>query len=161
MIELGKSFRAGAITAPVMALAVKELQMQIRLSQQRPSFRLIRRRFLVALFLIAALVVAIRALFPLQPDSISAVTFLFLPLVLFAALGAGREPLTPSLTELAFYSFAVVAALAIWPSARLAVTAYEATGFVTLIAFMAFVIGLAIGLGVVTVKLLAGNDGEK
>jgi len=36
--------------------------------------------------------------------------FLLLPLVLLGALGAGREFLTLSLKELAFYSFAIVAA---------------------------------------------------
>jgi hypothetical protein len=135
--------------------------MQIRLSQHRYSFRLGRGRFLLALLLIVAVTAAIRTLFPLQPDSVLAAALLFLPLLLCAALGAGRELLTPSLTELAFYSFAIVVALAIWPSARLAVIAYEAMGLVTLIAFMAFAFALAIGLGVVAVKLLAGNNDEK
>jgi hypothetical protein len=134
--------------------------MQIRLSQHRSfaRLRLTRRRSLLTLALIVALLAAVHTLFPLQPDGISAALLLFWPLVLFAALGAGRELSTPSLTELAFCSLAIVAAMAIWPSARLAVTAYEATGFVTLLAFMGFVFALAIALGVVAVKLLTRND---
>jgi hypothetical protein len=136
--------------------------MQIRLSQHRSLARLGlgRRRSLITLGLIAALLAAAHRLFPLQADGISAVALLFLPLVLFGALGAGRELSTPSLTELAFYSFAIVAAMAIWPSASLAVTAYEATGFVTLLAFMGFVFAVAIALGVLAVKLLASRDDE-
>lgn len=136
--------------------------MQIRLSQHRGPLRLqvSRRRSLLTLGAIATLLAAACTLFPLQPDSLSAVALLFLPLVLFGALGAGRELLSPSLTELAFYSFAIVAVMAIWPSARLAATAYDATGLVTLFAFMSFVIALAIALGVLAVKLLAGDDGE-
>ena len=136
--------------------------MQIRLSQHRGPLRLqvSRRRSLLTLGAIATLMAAAGTLFPLQPDGLSAVVLLFLLLVLFGALGAGRELLSPSLTELAFYSFAIVAVMAIWPSARLAATAYDATGFVTLFAFMSFIIALAIALGVLAVKLLAGDDGE-
>ncbi|MGE0239368.1 MAG: hypothetical protein AB7F09_00460 [Parvibaculaceae bacterium] len=106
--------------------------MQIRLSQQKPlRLRFHRGRSL-----------------------------LFLPLALFGALSAGRELLSPSLKELAFYSFAIVATMAIWPSARLAAIAYEATGVVTLFAFMGFIIAVAIALGVAAVKLLSGSDGE-
>src|SRR5688572_27307501 len=107
--------------------------MQIRLSQSKPPFQLSfhRGRFLVAFLLVAALMAAAHALFQLQPDSISAVAFLSLPLVLFGALGVGREFLSPSLKELAFYSFAVVAAGLIWPGARLAVSTYETAGLVT------------------------------
>ena len=89
--------------------------MQIRLSQQKHRFPLGRRRSLLTLVAIAALLVAAHTLAPLQPNNISAAFLLFLPLVLFAALGAGREFLTPSLRELAFYFFAMVAAMAIWP----------------------------------------------
>lgn len=132
--------------------------MQIRLSQHKPLPRLHRGRFLLTLLLVLAFLVAVPTLFALRPDGISAAALLFLPLALFAALGAGRELSTPSLTELAFYSFAIVVSMAIWPSARLAVTAYEASGFVTLLAFMGFVFGLAIALGVVAVKLLTGDE---
>jgi hypothetical protein len=136
--------------------------MQIRLSQHGPLARLHlgRGRSLITLGLIAALLAAAHRLFPLQADGISAVALLILPLVLLAALGAGRELLAPSLTELAFYSFAIVAAMAIWPSASLAATAYEAAGFVTLLAFMAFVFAVAIALGMLAVKLLASRDDE-
>lgn len=134
--------------------------MQIRLSQHKPlaRLRLNRGRSLLTLGLIAALLLAAHTLFSLQPNSVLAAALFFLPLVLFAALGAGRELSTPSLTELAFYSFAIVAVMAIWPSARLAVAAYEASGFVTLLAFMGFVFALAIALGFVAVKLLAGDE---
>ena len=134
--------------------------MQTRLSQHKPLARLQlnRGRSLLMLGVIAALLFAAHALFSLQPNSVLAAALLFLPLALFAVLGAGRELSPPSLTELAFYSFAIVAAMAIWPSARLAAIAYEASGFVTLIAFMGFVIGLAIALGFVAVKLLTGDE---
>lgn len=136
--------------------------MQIHLSHSRPQFRLSfrRGRFFVAFLLVAALMAAANALFQLQPDSISAVAFLSLPLVLIAALGMGRELFSPSLTELAFYSFAVIAAGLIWPGARLAVSTYEAAGLMTLTAFMVIVFAVAVALGVVAMKLLAGRDGE-
>jgi L-asparagine transporter-like permease len=160
MIGLGKSIRAGVFVDALMALVLGSCKMQIRLSQHKAEARLPfnRRRSLLTLVLIIAFLAAIHTLFPLQPDNILAAALLFLPVALFAALGAGRELSMPSLTELAFYSFAIVAGLAIWPSARLAVTAYEASGFVTLFAFMGFVFALAIGLGVVAVKLLAGDE---
>lgn len=136
--------------------------MQIRLSQSRLPFRLPRHRgrFLVAFLLVAALMAAAHALFQLQPDSISAVAFLFLPLVLFGALGVGRELLSPSLTELAFYCVAVIAAGLIWPGARLAVSTYQGTGLVTLAAFMVVVFVLAMALGVLAMRFLARHDGE-
>jgi hypothetical protein len=133
--------------------------MQIRLSQLN-HLTLGHGRGLLTLILIAGPVVAAYSLFRLQPDSLSGVAFLFLPLVLFGALGAGRELLTPSLKELAFYSFAMVAAMLIWPSARLAVLAHEASGLVMLAAFMGFILALALALGVLAVKLLASHDGE-
>jgi len=137
--------------------------MQIRLSQSRPPFRLPFHgsRFLVAFLLVAFMMATASALFQLQPDAISAVSFLSLPVVLFGALGMGREFLTPSLKELAFYSFAVVAAGLIWPGARLAVSTYQAAGVATLAAFMAIVFALAVALGVLTMKLLASNDGQE
>jgi hypothetical protein len=136
--------------------------MQIHLSHSRLPFRLPfhRGRFFVAFLLVAALMAAAHTLFQLQPDSISAVAFLSLPLVLIAALGMGRELFSRSLTELAFYSFAVAAAGLIWPGARLAVSTYEAAGLVTLAAFMVIVFAVAVALGVVAMKLLAGRDGE-
>ena len=80
--------------------------------------------------------------------------------MLLGALGAGRELLTLSLKELAFYSFAIVAAGLIWPGARLAVSTYEVSGFVALAAFMAVVFALAVALGILSAKLLASHDGE-
>jgi hypothetical protein len=137
--------------------------MQIRLSQSRPPFRLAFHggRFLVAFLFVAAMMATANALFQLQPDAISAVTFLSLPVVLFGALGMGREFSTPSLKELAFYSFAVLAAGLIWPGARLAVSTYEASGVATLAVFMVIVFALAVALGVLNMKLLASHDGEK
>ena len=52
----------------------------------------------------------------------------------------------------------IVAAMAIWPSARLAVSTYEVLGFVTLLAFMGFVFALATALGIAAVKLLGGDE---
>lgn len=136
--------------------------MEIRLSHRKTPLRhnFHRGRFLAAFVLVAALTAAARLLFKFQPDSIVAAGFLLLPLVLLGALGAGRELLTLSLKELAFYSFAIVAAGLIWPGARLAVTTYEASGFVALAAFMAFVFALAVALGILSAKLLASHDGE-
>lgn len=84
-----------------------------------------------------------------------------LALMLLGVVGARREFQTPSLTELAFYSIAIVATLLIRPSAHLAVSAYEAAGFVTLAAFMLFVLAFAIALGVLCERLFtAGEDGK-
>ncbi|WP_162914350.1 hypothetical protein [Taklimakanibacter lacteus] len=136
--------------------------MQIRLILTSSLLRrtVLRRRFFASFLLVAALLIAAQALFATQPDSITAAGLLFLPLVLFAALSAGREFLTPSLKELAFYLFAMVAAGLIWPGANLAVAAYEASGFVAIAAFMAFVFALAVALGVLSADLLASHDGE-
>jgi len=138
-------------------------EQQTWLSQPKPPLRsqLHRGRFLVAFVLVTAMMAAAHSLFKLPPDSISAVSLLFLPLVLFGALGAERELLTPSLKELAFYSFAIVAAGLIWPGAYLAVSTYEVLGLMTLAALMAFVFVCAVALGVLSTRLLAGHDGEK
>jgi apolipoprotein N-acyltransferase len=162
MIGLGKSIRAGVLVDALMALVLGSCKMQIRLSQHKAEARLPfnRRRSLLTLVLIIAFLAAIHTLFPLQPDNILAAALLFLPVALFAALGAGRELSMPSLTELAFYSFAIAAATAIWSGISLAVTAYEAAGLITLLAFMGFVLALAVALGVLAVKLLARDDGE-
>jgi hypothetical protein len=74
------------------------------------------------------------------------------------ALGGARDLPLPSLKGLAFYSLVVAAVMVIWPSARFAALAYEVTGFVTLLAFMAFVFTIAIALGAAAVKLLYGDD---
>lgn len=136
--------------------------MQSRLSPSQPVLRLqLRRgRFLFAFVLVAAFMAVAHTLFSFQSDSIPAAGLLFLPLVLLGALSAGRELLTPSLKELAFYSSAIMAALLIWPTARLTVSAYEASGFVMLAAFMGGIFALAVALGMLAVKLLSRNDGE-
>jgi hypothetical protein len=140
----------------------KETIMQIRHALNRSLVRRtsLRGRFLATFLLVAALLIASHALFATQSDSITAAGLLFLPLVLFAALSAGRELLTPSLKELAFYGFAMVAAGLIWPGANLAVASYEASGFVAIAAFMAFVFALAVALGVLSADLRASHDGE-
>jgi hypothetical protein len=141
---------------------MREIAMDTGLPQRKTPLRLNfhRGRFLTAFVLVAALTAATRLLFKFQPDSIVAAGFLLLPLVLLGALGTGRELLTLSLKELAFYSFAIVAAGLIWPGARLAVTTYEASGFVALAVFMAFVFALAVALGILSAKLLSSHDGE-
>jgi hypothetical protein len=68
-------------------------------------------------------------------------------------LGRWRNLLT-----LALVVALLVVALAIWPSAHLAVSAYEVLGFATLLAFMSFVLALATVLGVMAVKVLAGDE---
>jgi hypothetical protein len=83
---------------------------------------------------------------------------LFLPLVLIAALSVGRELLTPSLKELAFYTFAIFAAGVIWPGAHLAISSYKEAGFLALAAFMIFVFALAVALAVLSAYWLAGPD---
>lgn len=84
-----------------------------------------------------------------------------LALMLLGAVGARREFQTPSLTELAFYSIAILAAVLIRPGADLAVSAYEAVGFVTLAAFMALVLVLAITLGMLSERLFAAPEDDK
>ncbi len=136
--------------------------MHTTLPRTRPlELTFMRKSFLAVFLLVAALLIVAYALFAAEPESVTAAGLLFLPLVLFAALSAGRELLTPSLKELAFYSFAMVAAGLIWPGADLAVANYEASGFVAIAAFMAFVFALAVALGVLSADLLAGHDGEK
>lgn len=114
------------------------------------SFSLRRARFLPALGL-AAIVTTIVSL----PSG--SLAFL-LALMLLGVVGARREFQKPSLTELAFFSIAIIAALLIRPGAHLAVSAYEAAGFVTLAAFMAFVLALAIALGRLVERLFAAGE---
>jgi len=114
------------------------------------SFSLRRAQFLPALGL-AAIVTTIVSL----PSG--SLAFL-LALMLLGVVGARREFQKPSLTELAFFSIAIVAALLVRPGAHLAVSAYEAAGFVTLAAFMAFVLALAIALGRLVEKLFAAGE---
>lgn len=114
------------------------------------SFSLRRAQFLPALGL-AAIVTTIVSL----PSG--SLAFL-LALMLLGVVGARREFQKPSLTELAFFSIAIVAALLVRPGANLAVSAYEAAGFVTLVAFMAFVLALAIALGRLVERLFAAGE---
>lgn len=113
-------------------------------------FTLRRAQFLPALGL-AALVTTIVSL----PSG--SLAFL-LAVMLLGVVGARREFQTPSLTELAFFSIAVVAASLIRPGAHLAVSAYEGAGFVTLAAYMAFVLVLAIALGRLVERLFAAGE---
>ncbi|MGE0007712.1 MAG: hypothetical protein AB7S92_19290 [Parvibaculaceae bacterium] len=129
------------------------------MSQPRPRRLYLHvGRFLAAFVLVAALLVAAQAFHRFLADNI-AVAGLFLSLMLIAALSAGRGLLTPSLKELAFYFFAIIAAGMMWPGAQLALSAYEEAGFVALAAFMIFVFALAVGLAVLSACLLAGDDG--
>lgn len=128
--------------------------MPFRLPQPRPVLRFALRRA----YVLAALAIGLAVIATMIVSLPSGSTALLLSLMLLGALGARREFRTPSLKELAFYSIAIIAALLIWPGARLAVSTYQATGFVTLAVFMAFVLGLAITLGVLAEKLLAAGD---
>jgi len=129
-----------------------------RLPQPRPALRFALRhlQFVAILTLAAGLGILVTRLFALPFGS----AILFLPLMLLGALGVRREFQTPSLTELAFYSSAFIAVLLIWPGAHLAVSAYEASGFVTLAAFMILVLALAIVLGVLAEKLFAAGEDD-
>lgn len=139
---------------------IRDATRDIHVSQSKPPrrFHFHRGLFLTAFVLVAALLIAAQALFKFQPDGVSGVGLLFLPLVLIAALGVGREFLTPSLKELAFYFFAITAAGVIWPGAHLAISAYKDAGFVALAAFMIFVFVLAVTLAVLSAYLLAGDE---
>jgi len=134
---------------------------QVSQSRSPRSFHLHRGRFLAAFVLVAILLVAAHVFFTLSADSMTiAGLLLSLPLVLIAALSVGRGLLTPSLKELAFYFFAIMAAGVIWPGAHLAIATYKDTGFVALAAFMIFVFVLAVALALLPAYLLAGRDDE-
>jgi hypothetical protein len=142
----------------------RDVTMEITVSQSRPPrrFPIHRGRFLAAFVLAAVLLIVAHALITSQTDSITvAGLFLSLPLMLIAALGAGRGLLTPSLKELAFYFFAIMAAGVIWPGANLAISTYKDAGFMALAAFMIFVFTLAVALAVLSAYLLAGQDEER
>ncbi len=142
---------------------IRNAVMQRPVPQSRPPrrFPLYRARFLVAFMLVAILTGLADAFVTYSLDS-AVVTglLLFLPLVLIAALGAGRGLLTPSLKELAFYFSAIMAAGVVWPGAHLAISTYKDAGFVALAAFMVFVFTLAVALAVLSVYLLAGSDDQ-
>lgn len=120
----------------------------------RPALRFALRRA----YVLAALPIGLAVIATMIVSLPSGGTAFLLSLMLLRALGARREFRTPSLKELAFYSIAIIAPLLIWPGARLAVSTYQAAGFVTLAVFMAFVLALAITLGVLAEKLLAAGD---
>src|SRR5262245_3079761 len=97
----------------------------IQVSRANPprGFRLHCGRFLAAFVLVAALLVTAQAFHQFLVDNITAVS-LSLSLMLIGALSAGRGLLlTPSLRELAFYFFAIIAAGMMWPGAQLALSA--------------------------------------
>jgi hypothetical protein len=142
---------------------IGDAAMELKVPPPRPPrrFSLHRGRFLIAFLLVAAMLAAAHALFTLRTIGTAiAGILLFLPLMLIAALSVGRELLTPSLKELAFYFFAIIAAAAIWPGAHLAISTYKDTGFVALAAFMVFVFALAVALAVLSAYLLAAPDDE-
>jgi hypothetical protein len=140
---------------------IRNAAMEIPGPQSRPPhrFSLHRGRFLAAFVLAAILLGAADALLTYRFSGIVvAGLLLFLPLVLIAALSVGRELLTPSLKELAFYTFAIFAAGVIWPGAHLAISTYKEAGFLALAAFMIFVFALAVALAVLSAYWLAGPD---
>ena len=73
----------------------------------------------------------------------------------FAHRRAGRRR---SLIMLALIVAPLLAIVAIWPSARLAIGTYEVSGFVALLAFMGCVFALATALGIAAVKVIGGDE---
>ena len=126
-------------------------------SKPQHRFHLHLGRFLAVFVFVAALLIAAQAFHQVLADHL-ALASLFLSLMLIMALSAGRGLLTPSLKELAFYFFAIIAAGMMWPGAQLALSAYEEAGFAALAAFMIFVFALAVALAVLSAYLLAGHD---
>jgi hypothetical protein len=142
----------------MMRNAVGDLQV----SQAKPpyGFSLHCGRFLVAFFLVAGLLIAAQAFQQFLIDNVAIIS-ISLSLMLIGALSAGRGLLlTPSLRELAFYFFAIIAAGMMWPGAQFALSAYEETGFMALAAFMIFIFTLAVALALLSPYLLAGPDDE-
>ena len=139
---------------------IRNAAMEMTSPQPRPPGRLpLRRgRFLAAFVFVAILLGVTDGLF--ASGIVIAGLLPFLPLVLIAACGVGRGLLTPSLKELAFYFFAIIAAGVIWPGAHLAISTYEDEGFLALAAFMIFVFALAVALAVLSAHLLADPDDQ-
>jgi hypothetical protein len=123
------------------------METPLSLSKPPRRFTLHRACLLTVLVLVAAL--------PL--DNVFAVGLFSLSLMLIVARGLFAF----SLKELAFCSFAIIAAGVIWPGAHLAISNYNDSGFVALAAFMAFVFVLAVTLAVLAAYLLANHDGEE
>jgi hypothetical protein len=136
------------------------MEMHVPRSKPPRRFQLHPGRFLAAFVLAAILLIAAHALVTLDIASMTTGLLLFLPLVLIAALSAGRGLLTPSLKELAFYFVAIIATGAIWPGAHLAILTYKDAGFVALAAFMIFVFVVAVTLAVLSAHLLASSEDD-
>ena len=137
--------------------------MELPAPQSRPPsrFPLRRGRFLIPFVLVAVLLGVADTLTTYRFEAIVAAgSVLFLLLVLIVALSVGRGLLTPSLKELAFSFFAIVAAGVIWPGAHLAISTYKNAGFVALAAFMILVFALAVALAVLSAYLLDGADDQ-
>jgi ABC-type transport system involved in cytochrome c biogenesis permease subunit len=141
---------------------IRNAAMEIHVPRSRPPrrFQLHPGRFLAAFVLAAILLIAAHALVTLRIGSMTIGLLLILSLVLIAALSAGRGLLTPSLKELAFYFFAIMATGAIWPGAHLAISTYKDAGFVALAAFMIFVFVVAVALAVLSAYLLAASEDD-
>ena len=73
------------------------------------------------------------------------------------SIGPRTASLWRSLLTLILIAAPIITAMVIWPSAHLAVSVYEVSGFVTLFAFMGLVLALATTLGIVAAKLLGGD----
>jgi hypothetical protein len=137
--------------------------MELPVQPSRPPrrFPLHRVRFLLPLVLIAVLLGVPDTFVTYRFEgAVAAGLVLFLLLVLIAALSVGRRLLTPSLKELAFYFFAIVAAGVVWPGADLAISTYKDAGFLALAAFMIFVFALAVALAVLSAYWLADPDDQ-
>jgi hypothetical protein len=142
---------------------IRNASMELPAPQSRPPsrFPLHRGRFLIPFVLVAVLLSVADTLITYRFEGIVAAgSVLFLLLVLIVARSVGRGLLTPSLKELAFSFFAIVAAGVIWPGAHLAISTYKNAGFVALAAFMILVFALAVALAVLSAYLLAGADDQ-
>ena len=142
---------------------IRSAAMELPVPQSRPPRRSSRHRtrFLIPFVLGAILLGVTDALVTYRVEGIvAAVSVLFVLLVLVAALSVGRGLLTPSLKELAFYFFAIVAASVVWPGAHLAISTYKDAGYLALAAFMIIVFALAVALAVLSAYWLAGPDDQ-
>ncbi len=142
---------------------IRSAAMEFPVPQSRPPHRLHlhRARILAALGLAVMVLAGADALLTYRLSGIViAGLFLFLLLMLIAAWSVGRGLLTPSLKELAFYFFAILAAGVIWPGAHLAISTYKDEGFLALAAFMIVVFALAVALAVLSPYWLADPDDQ-
>ena len=142
---------------------IRAASMEFPVPAPRPPRRSSRRggRFLIPFVFVAVLLGVPDALITYHFEGIAAAgSLLFLLLVLITALSVGRGLLTPSLKELAFYFFTIVAAVVVWRGAHLAISTYKDAGFLALAAFMIFVFALAVALAVLSAYWLAGPDDQ-